>query len=128
LFTHAGNKGDEKMKRIISGFFILFFITATGYSQESNSLQMTTNSCADKADSVKIGMTRADVEKLFHQDGGIMGIFKDERYVLKDCNCQGHKSIKVNVSFKPFGTSDKENSKDVITKISEPYCDYWIAD
>ena len=106
------------------------------------------SSCVEKVKFVKKGMTRKDLEKLFIQDSGLMGIYRNERYVLRDCACQADKVLKVNVSFKPLGVSDetyrdpdhfqawlrqssekdRQKSEDVIINISEPYCDYSVSD
>jgi len=123
------------MKKIVSGIFVILFMVTAGYGQESKIYvngDKKLSKCMDKANSIKVGMIRADIEKLFYKDGGLMGIFRNERYVLRDCHCQGSKFIKVNVSFKPFGKQvtgiERESPKDVITEVTEPYCQYGISD
>ena len=106
------------------------------------------SNCAEKSKFIKKGMTRKELAKLFSQDGGFMGIYKNERYVLRDCACQADKVMKVNVSFKPSEVSDeiyndpnrfqkwalqgsgkdRQVSQDVVISVSEPYCDYSAFD
>lgn len=103
----------------------------------------TLPNCAQKISSLKVGMTRGELEKLFSKDGGLMGTYKDERYVLRGCACQMNKIIKVNVSFKLSDVSDdiyndpnffqkwylsqagkdREKAEDAIVSISDPYCE-----
>ena len=144
------------MHKIFLGIVVLLFGVSVGYCQEPTLAvpvaerigQKNLSSCAEKAKFIKKGMTRNDLESLFIKDGGLMGIYKNERYVLRDCACQTDKVMKVNVSFKPSGVSDeiyndpdrfqawvlqgsgkdRQGSQDVVMSVSEPYCDYHVSD
>ncbi|MBX9724071.1 MAG: hypothetical protein K2X81_21875 [Candidatus Obscuribacterales bacterium] len=82
---------------------------------------------------VKVGMTRAEVEKKLTVDGGISTSFKSERYVVKASSTPGASKVsKVDISFKPAGMSDevyylgkwvaaKQSPGDVVMKVSAPY-------
>jgi hypothetical protein len=80
---------------------------------------------------IKEGMTRGDLLKVYATEGGI-STGTQRTYVLKGC-----RSIKVDVEFKPVGRPERDNDgrvtlvqddRDVITKISRPYLGYGIAD
>jgi len=77
-----------------------------------------------EAISIKAGMTRADLLKLFYQDGGIQTI--PARYVLKSCML-----IQIEVKFDAnYGVDYKrmpdENLK--IVEVSKPYLDRMHVD
>jgi hypothetical protein len=76
--------------------------------------------------SVKVGMTRAQLTKVFTTEGGVSSRTW-RRYVYRECPF-----IKVDVEFKPVGTSKKyphaQSRNDVITKISKPFLEQSIMD
>lgn len=74
---------------------------------------------------VKPGMTRADLLKVFKEEGGLSNRVR-RTYVHKKCLL-----IKVDVEFRLVGNEKDmlaENGKDVITKISQPYLAWGIQD
>jgi hypothetical protein len=70
---------------------------------------------------VRPGMTRAEVLKVFEIEGGLSTVM-NRTYVYRDCPY-----IKVDVEFAP-STSKKEKPTDVVTKISKPYLDWTNSD
>jgi len=81
--------------------------------------------------SVKAGMTRSDLLKVFTTEGGISTGLK-RTYVSRDCPY-----FKVNVEFRAVGrpATDArgavtlvEDDRDVILKISQPYLGFMIQD
>jgi len=67
---------------------------------------------------IQVGMTRADVEKLFVSDGGISTLYR-QTYVFRDCPY-----IKIDVEFaatEQNGRPSPEHSQDRITAVSKPY-------
>jgi hypothetical protein len=72
-----------------------------------------------EAYSVQVGMSRADLLKVFDVDGGLQRI-PPERYILRSCDM-----IKVKVQFElPKGTSRDKLPPDIelkISAISKPY-------
>ena len=80
---------------------------------------------------VKVGMTRADLLKVFTAEGGLStGLGRT--YAYRDCPY-----IKVDVEFEPAGRPERdrdgrvtlrEANEDVIKKISKPYLDWPILD
>lgn len=72
-------------------------------------------------ETIHVGMTRVDLEKLFPTEGGIY-MQSRRTYVYRDCPY-----IKVDVEFAPAGQNQNssdtitQNSSDTITKISKPY-------
>jgi hypothetical protein len=65
---------------------------------------------------VKVGMTREKVMKVFTNEGGLSG-FYDQTIVYRDCPY-----IKVKVIFSPSGdVNDVWHMKDVLAEISQPY-------
>ncbi|HEY1203275.1 MAG: molybdopterin-dependent oxidoreductase [Bryobacteraceae bacterium] len=75
-------------------------------------------------ESIKVGMTRGELLKVFMEEGGIS--FRTwHRYVYRKCGF-----VKVDVEFAPAGdpSSFKESPDDRITKISKPYLELSILD
>ncbi|HEX8891425.1 MAG TPA: hypothetical protein VF779_19910 [Pyrinomonadaceae bacterium] len=80
---------------------------------------------------IKVGMTRADLLKVFDTEGGLStGL--NRTYVYRKCPL-----IKVDVEFQPVGrpardakgrVTLKEADEDVIEKISRPYLDWTVMD
>jgi len=80
---------------------------------------------------IKVGMTRADLLKVFTTEGGLStGL--NRRYVYRECLY-----IKVDVEFEPVGRPARdvrgrvtliEADGDVIKKISQPYLEWSIMD
>ena len=108
---------------------LLIFPTAAIYSQE----QVATDQPPDKwlqdrykeASSIKAGMSREDLLKVFMEDGGLNTI-PATRYVLRSCHM-----IKVNVDFETeYGQAYKERpDKELkIKQISKPYLENMFMD
>ena len=76
-------------------------------------------------ETVKPGMTRADLLKIFTTEGGLSTRYQ-RTYVFKECPY-----IKVDVAF-VRSTNESvvspESPSDVIAKISQPYLQFFIAD
>ena len=75
--------------------------------------------------SVKVGMTRGDLLRVFKEEGGI-STRTWRRYVYRDCPY-----IKVEVQFEPVGDPENKLSqslRDKIIKISKPFLEWSIMD
>ena len=75
-------------------------------------------------ESVKVGMTRADLLIVFKEEGGI-STRTWRRYVYHEC-----RYIKVDVEFEPVGEPEKpsQSPRDKIVKISKPFLEWSIMD
>jgi hypothetical protein len=76
-------------------------------------------------ESVKVGMTRVDLLRVFKEEGGI-STRTWRRYVYRDCPY-----IKVDVEFEPVGEPENKVSqspRDKIIKISQPFLEWSIMD
>ena len=76
-------------------------------------------------ESVKVGMTRLDLLRVFKEEGGLSNRTQ-RRYVYRDCSY-----IKVDVEFEPVGEPENKLSqspRDKITKISRPFLEWSIVD
>jgi len=82
-------------------------------------------------ETIKVGMTRANLLKVFTTEGGLSTGLQ-RTYVYHDCPY-----IKVDVEFEPVGRPARdrdgrvtleEDRRDIITKISRPYLDWSIMD
>jgi hypothetical protein len=71
---------------------------------------------------LKPGMTRKDLSKLFTEEGGL-SIRTQRTYVYRQCP-----HIKVDVTLAPASAGINEMPEDVIVKISRPYLQYTISD
>jgi hypothetical protein len=77
------------------------------------------------ADTIKPGMTRKELLRVFTEEGGLSSRTW-RTYVYKDCPY-----IKVDVEFSPagdVGNGLREGPNDKIVKISKPYLEYSIMD
>lgn len=77
-------------------------------------------------ETVKPGMTRAELLNIFREEGGI-STRKSRQYTHRDCAY-----IKVEVEFEPVGGAEDreltEDSSDRIVKISRPFLEWAIID
>jgi len=76
-------------------------------------------------ESVKVGMTRLELLKVFTEEGGI-STRTWRRYVYRDCPY-----IKVDVEFEPVGEPENkltQSPSDKIVKISKPFLEWSILD
>ena len=81
--------------------------------------------CLKEIESVKVGMTRGELLRVFKEEGGI-STRKWRRYAYRDCPY-----IKVDVEFEPVGDPENKVSqspKDTIIKISKPFLEWSIMD
>lgn len=81
---------------------------------------------------MKPGLTRADVLKLFTTEGGLVSSGLKRTYVSRKCPY-----FKIDVEFRPVNsTADSKqwpesldgNPTDVVSKVSRPYLEFSIAD
>jgi hypothetical protein len=71
--------------------------------------------------SVKVGMTRAELEKVFVPDGGL-SVPEKQTYVYRECPY-----FKVTVAFKTDAANPVDKN-DRIVRISKPYIDWPVGD
>jgi hypothetical protein len=118
------------MKMLITAvaFGLITFVSIAAVSpSESSSTDEHTKWIAKslkEMESVKIGMTRAELLRVFKEEGGI-STRKWRRYAYRDCHY-----IKVDVKFEPVGDPQKvsQSSFDKIIKISKPFLESSIMD
>lgn len=108
--------------------FLLFFGTlqitrAQDVNRKPEHMQWIA-SVIDSIHTIKPGMTRADLLKVFTTEGG-MSTRQHRTYVYKGCGY-----IKVEVEFRPIQDtqSGAEMPTDRIISISQPFLEYSIAD
>ena len=110
---------------LIASLPLMFAMAKSPAAQNSSSgCCQLVHEAMDAAQNIKPGMTRQDVEKRFRKDGGL--IFPVEtRYTYDECS-----SIKIDVDFKPSGTSGPGNfnPSDVVVRVSKPYLEGPFAD
>lgn len=117
-----------------ASLFILLLIAAPLSAQNPQGQQEQTEwviNSLKEMKTIKVGMTRADLLKVFTTEGGLStGL--NRTYVYRKCPY-----IKVDVEFKPVGrpardadgrVTLKEANEDVIKKISRPYLDWMVLD
>jgi hypothetical protein len=79
-----------------------------------------------RMESVKVGLTRADLLKVFDEEGGL-STRQQRTYVYRGCPY-----FKVDVKFQAVGVLDEEGAAespdDEIVEVSKPYLDYRVAD
>ena len=112
---------------LIAGLFVVAGARTYPLAQTANDQahQQWLEERYKEATSIKPGMTRADLLKLFEQDGGVQTI-PAGRYVLKSCHL-----IQIGVKFDTaYGVNSKptpdENLK--IVEVSKPYLERMAVD
>jgi len=119
---------------IAAAFLVLLFVRLIHPAQTSPISQRRTEWIAAslrEMEQIKVGMTRADLLKVFTTEGGLSTGLQ-RKFVYRDCPY-----IKVDVEFEPVGRPARdrngrvtleEDRRDIITKISQPYLEWSIMD
>ena len=122
---------SKTASRTLASLFVLLLTTSFLQAQSSQKSQAQTEwivNCLKEMQKVKVGMTRADLLKVFTTEGGFSTGLR-RTFVYRECPY-----IKVDVDFEPIGRPARdadgrvtlvESNGDVIKKISKPYLD-WI--
>ena len=119
------------MKVLISlfAFGLVTFVSATAIlpskSRAANEHTEWIARSLKEIESVKPGMTRLDLLRVFKEEGGL-STRTARRYVYRDCPY-----IKVDVEFEPIGEPENKLSqspRDKIIKISKPFLEWSITD
>jgi len=130
------------MTRQLLVFGLMSTVSMSASSCSSSVPSATQDSCAqdhqawvthalEKMETIKTGMTRGDLLKIFTTEGGISTPL-NRRFVSRDCPY-----FKVDVEFRAVGRPDKdrdgpvtlvEDPRDIIVKISQPFLQSSIAD
>jgi hypothetical protein len=117
-----------KMLSLLFGFGLLTFVSAATILPSSKSVTDEHTEWIAKSlkeiETVKVGMTRGDLLKVFSEEGGL-STRTWRRYVYRECPY-----IKVDVEFQPVGEPAKptQNPQDKIIKISRPFLEWSILD
>ena len=109
------------------------FVQRSSGSQEpcAQSHEAWVASALEKMQTIKPGMTRAQLLKVFTVEGGISTGLQ-RTYVSRDCPY-----FKESVEFRAFGRPDQdkdgrvtlvEDDRDIIVKMSQPYLQFTISD
>ena len=117
-----------------ASFLVLLLTTSTAPAQSPQKSQGPTEWIANslkEIQKIKVGMTRADLLKVFTTEGGLStGLTRT--YVYRECPY-----IKVDVEFEPVGRPARnaegrvtlvESGEDVIRTISKPYLAWMVID
>jgi len=97
---------------IFGSVFFLMSQASVGRSQEEQSHVKWVEAGLKEMETIKVGMTRADLLKVFMEEGGV-STRKSRTYAYRKCPY-----FKVTFEFKPVGEelAFEENSKDEIIK------------
>ena len=112
---------------LIAGLSVLSGVLTYAHAQESsdNAHQQWLEEKYREATSIQPGMTRADLLKLFEEDGGLQSI-PASRYVLKSCQLIQSEvkfDTKYGVDYKPI-----PDDKLKIVEVSKPYLERMAVD
>ena len=106
----------------------------TSSSREAPCVQdhdMWVGQALKEMESIKPGMTRGELLKIFRTEGGLSTVLH-RTFVSRDCSY-----FKVDVEFQAVGRPERDSSgrvtleedaRDIITKISRPYLQFSITD
>ncbi len=106
------------MLLILSGIFVFYIFVNTENKQADKKDCEFIEQSMEEIKTIKVGMKRKDLNRIFRQDGGISGM-TEQRFVYEKCQF-----IKVDVKFEPIDKSNKfsdNNPEDKIIAISKPY-------
>jgi hypothetical protein len=101
--------------------FATYSMTTRGQDEFKQAHRQWLEERYTEATSIQPGMSRADLLRVFKEDGGLQRI-PATRYLLKSCNM-----IKIEVEFDTEYGAAYEEKPDVelkITKVSQPYLEY----
>jgi hypothetical protein len=120
----------KDMKRLLFliiglSLFATYSMTTRGQDEPDQAHKHWLNDRYAEATSIQPGMSRADLLRVFEEDGGLQRI-PATRYLLRSCHM-----IKIEVNFDTeYGQAYKEKpDADLkITKVSKPYLQYPIGD
>ena len=113
------------MLLILSGIFAFYSFVNIEYKRADKKDCEFVEKSMEEISTIKIGMKREDVSRIFHQDGGISGL-TEQRFVYGKCEL-----IKVDVKFSPAAKKGKtaaDNPEDKILEISKPYLERPFSD
>ena len=117
------------MKKSFLLICLSLFVTCVGRSTSQVETSQTSKKWLqdryEEATSVKVGMSREDLLKVFDQDGGLDTI-PARRYTLRSCSM-----IKIDVEFDTqYGVryAKKPDPELKITNVSKPYLEYASLD
>ncbi len=105
--------------------FVVYAVSSSSQAETGQSHKKWLQDRYKEATSIKVGMSRADLLKVFMQDGGL-NIVPASRYVLRSCYM-----IKIDVEFdSKYGREYKErpDSELKIRRVSKPYLEYMFTD
>jgi hypothetical protein len=110
---------------VVAGCLSSFSLAIVGQSpSESEDATKTIRHALDVIAKLKVGGTRADVERDFVPDGGLQAL-PASRYVYKGC---GFIKIEVEFRAKSGHLSMDSSPSDRVVHISKPYLEYPVAD
>lgn len=108
---------------LLAGFAV--FVQPAARSQEPKTHSEWVAQSLREMQTIKVGMTRADLLKVFSEEGGL-STRTQRQYVYRECPY-----IKVAVEFERVGNAEApfpENEKDKIVKISRPFLEWLVID
>jgi hypothetical protein len=126
-------KGEfmRRIRLIISTLAILIAFSVSINSTAETEAKRQTHSqwiakSLEEMETIKVGMTRADLRKVFGGEGGLSSRTW-RQYAYRECGY-----IKVEIEFEPVGETEPpeftEGAKDKITKISRPFLERPLFD
>ena len=113
------------LTRLLTSLVLMFFVTY-GYSaihQEKNECKFISDSLTE-IQTIKPGMTRAEVLMLFEEEGGLSTRTR-RTYTYRKCSY-----IKVTFGFEAVGAPDRlgESQKDKVVSASKPFLQRIVLD
>jgi hypothetical protein len=109
---------------IVFGLIIASFSPAS--PQEKCDYDKWVGSSLEEIRTIKAGMTRADLLKVFDQEGGL-STRTHERFVYRHSQLI-HVDVEFEAVSSPGGAQNSASAKDKIRNISRPYLDNMIVD
>jgi hypothetical protein len=99
-------------------FMMVVFSALEGQKIKGNSMSHTewVGNALKEIQTIKPGMTRRDLLKLFVAEGGLGGSAHPTTYLYRDCVY-----IKIDVEFQPAQQTGRKSPDDKITEVSRPY-------
>lgn len=109
---------------LLASTFILMAHPSSSRSQEDQGHVKWVESSLKDMETIKVGMTRADLLKVFMEEGGL-STRRQWQYAYRHCPY-----FKIKVEFMPVGDGQSfgESAEDAIVKLSRPFLQRIVID
>lgn len=141
----------DDIRRLTLPEVLIVLAVLLSWHSKADAAEKQNGDCHKKAATIKIGMTRGEIEARMEHDGGLAGIYKGERLFFNEPGGERGNDAKgkycmLTIDFRPYRLPNEiyqdanrfaewitakqyhPDAKDVAVKISTPFVDYRHTD